>query len=147
VAFLWKPAYKTFVPAERVKLMTERRASRRYQLSFPILVHATDSGQTCTYAGRTCNISTVGLHFILPLALRPGVAIQFTITIPTEPLEGHAFIHGAGTILRVADCRDEGYELVSRVEGCELSRDKENSELLSWRSEDQPSDRGLETSR
>jgi PilZ domain-containing protein len=124
VASLWKPAYKTFVPAERVKLMTERRASRRYELSFPILVHATDFGQTCTYAGRTRNISTVGLHFILPLALRPGVAIQFTITIPTEPVGGHAFIHGAGTILRVADCRDQGYELASHFEGCEISRDK-----------------------
>jgi hypothetical protein len=119
VASLWKPAYKTFVPAERVKLMTERRASRRYELSFPILVHTTDVGQTCTYAGRTRNISTFGLHFILPLAFRPGVEIQFTIT-----LGGHAFIHGAGTILRVADCRDQGYELASRVEGCEISRDK-----------------------
>jgi len=107
--------------------MTERRASRRYELSFPIVVRTSDLGQTCTYAGCTRDISTRGLHFILHLTLKPGVAIEFAITMPAQLMGGSpVFIRGAGKVLWVAGCLDKGYGIASSIERYEISRDKEN---------------------
>jgi hypothetical protein len=108
--------------------MTDRRASRRYELSFPIVVRSTHLGHTYTYAGRTRDISTRGLHFILLLALEPGVTIEFTITMPAELLGGsHVFIRGAGRVLWVAGCPEKGYGIASSIERYDISR--EESEL------------------
>jgi hypothetical protein len=116
------------VPAEKVWLMTERRASRRYELSFPIVLHTIDLGPTCAYAGRTRTISTTALHFILHLPLKPGLAIEFTIKMPAELLRGSpVFIRGAGKVLWVAGRRDQGYEIASSIERYDISRDKEHS--------------------
>ena len=121
----------TIVPAERVGLMNERRASRRYELSFPILVHATDLEQTSTHAGRTREISARGLYFVLPVSLKPGVAIQFTIT--TKLMGGHMFLRGTGNILRVTACCDPGYGIASSVERWDISRDEEGlGSLVDW---------------
>jgi hypothetical protein len=103
----------------------ERRTSRRYELSFPIVIHVTDLGQTTAYAGRTRDISTRGVYFVLALPLEPGIAIDFTITMPHELTGGsHVFIRGTGRVIWVARCRDDSYGIASAIEEYDISREQ-----------------------
>jgi hypothetical protein len=109
-------------------MIRERRASRRYELSFPIVVRVTHLERTTTHVGRTRDISTQGVHFFLPVDLHPGIAIEFTITMPRELTGGsRVFIRGTGRVLWAAGCRDNSYGITSAIEQYDISREQENS--------------------
>jgi len=105
--------------------MTERRAKRRYEVCFPIVVRAIDQGQSLAYEGRTRDISTSAMHFSLDLPLEPGSAINFTITMPAELTGGtRVLIRGSGKVLWACRCREAGYGIASTIETYEISRDR-----------------------
>jgi hypothetical protein len=102
----------------------DRRAWRRYELSFPILICVPDLGLAFKRIGRTLNISTGTVHFILNVALDTGTQIEFTITLPPAHTDG-AFVRGAGRVLRVARSRYDpfSFEIAAEIERYEISRD------------------------
>jgi hypothetical protein len=101
----------------------ERRAWRRYELCFPILICVPDLGLAFRRIGRTLNISTGTVHFILNVALDTGTQIEFTITLPPAHTDG-AFVHGTGKVLRVARSRYDpfSFEIAVAIDRYEISR-------------------------
>jgi len=83
--------------------MTERRSARRYDLSLPIIIRvpaerAMDSSQQ----GKTRDISTRGLYFVVDQDLQAGSELDITLTLPAEITHGtEVFVRALGRVLRV----------------------------------------------
>ncbi len=83
--------------------MTERRSARRYDLSLPIIVRvpaerAMDSSQQ----GKTRDISTRGLYFVIDQDLQAGSELDITLTLPAEITHGtEVFVRALGKVIRV----------------------------------------------
>lgn len=92
--------------------MTERRKSRRYDLSLPVQVRLPVSREAGSQDGQTRDISTRGLYFTTQKDLAPGVEVDFTLTLPTEITRGaDVFVKAHGRIVRVD--RQNGEEQLS----------------------------------
>src|SRR5687768_14233572 len=89
-------------PSQRLKMVTsERRTTRRYNLSIPIDVPLSRHDRAHLY-GTTNNVSTNGLYFTIDERLAVGTQLDFTLTMPAELIEGtEVLICGHGRIVRV----------------------------------------------
>jgi len=89
--------------------MTERRSTRRYDLSLPIFIrvpaeHAMDSQQ-----GKTRDISTRGLYFVVDQNLQAGSELDITLTLPAEITHGtEVFVRALGKVIRVEQRSEDG---------------------------------------
>ena len=82
--------------------MKERRASRRYELSLPIKIRIPAQTDAVTCNGKTRDISTGGVHFLIENDLNVGAELELTVTLPTEVTGGvNALVQAEGTVLRV----------------------------------------------
>lgn len=82
--------------------MTDRRIARRYELSLPVLVRAAAKERVDSRNGRTRDISTRGVYFLIDQDLTPGSALDFMLTLPAEITRGtEVFIHAQGKVVRV----------------------------------------------
>ncbi len=89
--------------------MTDRRVARRYELSLPVLVRDSVEEQTRSRNGRTRDISTRGVYFLIDQDLEPGTTLDFMLTLPAEITRGtDVFIHAQGKVVRVEDQLREG---------------------------------------
>jgi PilZ domain-containing protein len=105
--------------------MIERRALPRYELSFPICVGVPTLKSGSGHLGRTRDISTRGVHFILKRALAPGDAIAFVITLPAELIgRAHVFVRCHGTVLWVDGCHETGFGIAAAIESYKISKDR-----------------------
>lgn len=103
----------------------DRRASHRYELSFPILVRIPALGSGPIYVGRTLNISTRGVHFILAVALDRGALIDFTITLLPQITDGtHVLVHGDGTVLWVDNSHRQTCRIAAAIERYDICREQ-----------------------
>ena len=103
----------------------DRRTSRRYELSFPILVRVPALGSGPGYVGRTLNISTRGVHFILEVALDRGTPIDFTITLFPQVSDGtHVLVRGEGTVLWIDNSHSHACRIAAAIERYEISRER-----------------------
>ncbi len=55
-----------------MSVMSERRGARRYDLSLPVMVRIPAQGLAETQSGRTRDISTRGLYFVIDFDVRAG---------------------------------------------------------------------------
>ncbi len=92
--------------------MTERRAARRYELSLPVVVvRASTSPQMGSRSGKTRDISTRGVYFIIDQELAPGTELDFTLTMPPEITRGtEVFIRAHGRVVRLEKKQQNGTE-------------------------------------
>jgi hypothetical protein len=89
--------------------MTDRRIARRYELSLPVLVRAAAEEQVDSQTGRTRDISTRGVYFIIDQNLETGSALDFMLTLPAEITRGtEVFIHAQGKVVRVENQPRDG---------------------------------------
>jgi len=104
--------------------LADRRAARRYELSLPIRVWLTAVDSVSLNIGRTYDISTSGVYFILGRMISLGTALGFIVTLPAK-LTGEAdlFIRGAGKVSRVDEDRENDFGIAVVVERYEISRD------------------------
>lgn len=80
--------------------MTERRLSRRYDLTLPVTVRIPNSPQP--YAGKTRDVSTRGVYFTMDETLDAGMELDFTLTLPSEIThDTDVFIRARGRVVRV----------------------------------------------
>jgi hypothetical protein len=80
----------------------ERRTSRRYNLSLPVIIRMSTDRAADTQNGNTRNISPRGLYFIIPKDLEAGSKIEITLTLPTEITRGtEVFVRARGKVIRV----------------------------------------------
>jgi len=68
--------------------MTERRSTRRYDLSLPIIVRVPAERTLDSQQGKTRDISTRGLYFVVDQNLESGSQLDLTMTLPAEITHG-----------------------------------------------------------
>ncbi|PYU24160.1 MAG: hypothetical protein DMG30_09395 [Acidobacteria bacterium] len=80
--------------------MTDRRTARRYDLSLPVLIHVPVERNACN--GKTRDISTRGVYFVIADHFTAGSELDLTMTLPAEVTGGtEVFIRAIGKVVRV----------------------------------------------
>jgi hypothetical protein len=91
--------------------MSERRVARRYDLSLPVMVRIPMPGLAGTQNGRTRDISTKGLYFVIDQDVRAGSNLDIMLTLPKEMTNGEeVLVKASGKIVRVESRMEDGNE-------------------------------------
>jgi hypothetical protein len=89
--------------------MSERRGTRRYDLSLPIMVRIPAQGSADTQSGKTRDISTRGLYFVIDQDVRAGAELDIMLTLPREMTNGdEVLVKASGKIVRVEQRIEDG---------------------------------------
>ena len=89
--------------------MTERRTARRYDLSLPVIIRVPTERQVDSQEGKTRDISTRGLYFVIEQDLEAGSELDITLTLPAEITHGtEVFVRALGKVVRVERRMDDG---------------------------------------
>ncbi len=89
----------------------DQRTARRYDLSLPIEVLTVLPEQAGPLRGRTRDVSTAGVYFIIDQEFTPGSELEFTLTLPAEITRGtDVFIHAWGRLVRSEKKTKDGAE-------------------------------------
>ncbi len=89
--------------------MTERRNTRRYDLSLPIVIRGATEGSGAAQEGQTRDISTRGLYFVLDRNLKADSELQLTLRLPTEMTHGsEVLVRALGKVVRVEPRTEDG---------------------------------------
>jgi c-di-GMP-binding flagellar brake protein YcgR len=90
-------------------IMTERRTARRYDLSLPVIIRVPAERVADTQKGKTRDISTRGLYFVLEQDLEAGSELDITLTLPAEITHGsEVFVRALGKVVRVERRMEDG---------------------------------------
>src|ERR1700694_1660342 len=86
----------------RMGIMTERRTARRYDLSLPVIIRVPTERVAEMQKGKTRDISTRGVYFVLDQDLEAGSELDITLTLPAEITQGsEVFVRALGKVVRV----------------------------------------------
>jgi len=89
--------------------MSERRNARRYDLSLPVLIRVAAQGFAETQSGKTRDISTRGLYFVIDQDVREGSELDIMLTLPREMTNGdEVMVKASGKIVRVENRVEDG---------------------------------------
>jgi len=89
--------------------MTERRVARRYDLSLPIVIRIPAERSADLQEGKTRDISTRGLYFVIEQDLSAGSELDITLTLPAEITHGtEVFVRAQGKVVRVDRRMEDG---------------------------------------
>ena len=92
-----------------MSLMTERRLARRYDLTLPVSIRFSAQKSAVRQDGKTRDISTKGLYFVIARDLEAGSALDLTLTLPAEITHGsEVFVRAQGKVVRVEQRLEEG---------------------------------------
>jgi PilZ domain len=93
----------------RMSIMTERRTARRYDLSLPVIIRVPAERLPDSQKGKTRDISTRGLYFVLDQDLEAGSELDITLTLPAEITHGsEVFVRALGKVVRVERRMEDG---------------------------------------
>ena len=82
--------------------MTERRIARRYDLSLPVIIRVPAERVADSQKGKTRDVSTRGVYFVLDKDLEAGSELDITLTLPAEITHGtEVFVRAVGKVVRV----------------------------------------------
>lgn len=91
--------------------MSERRTTRRYELSLPIIIRVPTDRKLDSQQGKTRDISTRGLYFVVDQNMEAGSALDLTLTLPAELTSGaEVFVRALGKVVRVERRSEDGNE-------------------------------------
>lgn len=89
--------------------MTERRTARRYDLSLPVIIRTPAEREVESQEGKTRDISTRGLYFVIEQDMEAGSELDITLTLPAEITHGtEVFVRALGRVVRVERHVDDG---------------------------------------
>lgn len=89
--------------------MTERRTARRYDLSLPIIIRVPTERALDTHQGKTRDVSTRGLYFVVEQNLEAGSELDITLTLPAEITHGtEVLVRALGKVVRVERRMEDG---------------------------------------
>jgi len=89
--------------------MSERRNARRYDLSLPVMVRIPTERPNENQNGKTRDISTRGLYFVIDQDLEAGSELDITLTLPAEITHStEVFVRALGKVVRVERRGEEG---------------------------------------
>jgi hypothetical protein len=93
----------------RMSEMTERRTARRYDLALPIIIRIPTEQAMDSQQGKTRDISTRGLYFVVDQDLQAGSELDITLTLPAEMTQGtEVFVRALGKVIRVEQRSENG---------------------------------------
>lgn len=89
--------------------ITERRTTRRYDLSLPVLIRVPKERVSDSQKGKTRDISTRGLYFVMDHDPQAGSHLDLILTLPSEITSGaEVLVHALGKVLRVEPRMEDG---------------------------------------
>jgi c-di-GMP-binding flagellar brake protein YcgR len=89
--------------------MSERRTARRYDLTLPIRIRFATESVINRQEGKTRDISTRGLYFVVPQEMEAGSELDITLTLPAEVTHGgDVFVRAQGKVVRVEPRHEDG---------------------------------------
>lgn len=89
--------------------MTERRSARRFDLTLPVIVRVPSTRMAESGKGKTRDVSTRGLYFVIGEDLETGSEVDITLTLPAEVTRGtDVFVRASGKVVRVERRVEEG---------------------------------------
>ena len=89
--------------------MTERRTTRRYDLTLPVSIRFAAENLVSRREGKTRDISTRGLYFVVAQEMQEGSEVDITLTLPAEITRGSdVFVRAQGKIIRVESRTEDG---------------------------------------
>ena len=89
--------------------MTERRTTRRYDLSLPIIIRVPAERLPDSQHAKTRDISTRGLYFVIDQSLEEGSELDLTLTLPAEVTHGSdVHVRALGKVVRVERRLEDG---------------------------------------
>ena len=92
-----------------MSVMTERRTARRYDLTLPISIRLAAESLVERQEGKTRDISTRGLYFVIDQSMEAGSKLDITLTLPSEITHGtNVFVRAQGKVVRVEERTEEG---------------------------------------
>jgi PilZ domain len=92
-----------------MSLMSERRNARRYDLSLPVIVRIPAERPNGSQNGKTRDISTRGLYFVIDQDLEAGSELDITLTLPAEITHStEVFVRALGKVVRVERRGEDG---------------------------------------
>ncbi len=90
-------------------VMTERRIARRYDLSLPVIIRIPTDHIADNQKGKTRDVSTRGVYFVLDQDLEPGSELDITLTLSAEITHGSdVFVRALGKVVRVERRIEDG---------------------------------------
>lgn len=92
-----------------MSLMSERRTARRYDLTLPVSIRFAMESLVSRQDGKTRDISTRGLYFVVPQDLEAGSELDITLTLPAEITHGtDVLVRAQGKVVRVERRLEDG---------------------------------------
>ena len=89
--------------------MTERRTARRYDLTLPITIRFSADNIVNHQDGKTRDVSTRGLYFVVPQQMEAGSELDIKLTLPAEVTHGgDVFVRALGKVVRVEPRLEDG---------------------------------------
>jgi len=89
--------------------MEERRTARRYDLTLPISIRFAVERLVGRQEGKTRDISTRGLYFVIRQDLDAGSELDIMLTLPAEITHGtDVFVRAQGKVIRVERRVEDG---------------------------------------
>ena len=89
--------------------MTERRTARRYDLTLPVSIRFAAESLVSRQDGKTRDISTRGLYFVVTQELAAGSELDITLTLPAEITHGNdVLVRAQGKVVRVEQRLEDG---------------------------------------
>ena len=89
--------------------MTERRTARRYDLTLPISIRTAAELMAGRQEGKTRDISTRGLYFVVTQELSAGSELDIPMTLPGEITHGSdVLVRAQGKVVRVEPRLEDG---------------------------------------
>ena len=80
----------------------ERRSSRRFTMSLPLLVRSSNPQQEPERSGKTRDVSFRGLYFTIDTRYESGASIELILTLPKEiTMAGDVHIRCFAQVVRV----------------------------------------------
>jgi PilZ domain len=93
----------------RMSVMDERRTARRYDLTLPISIRFAAERLVNRQEGKTRDISTRGLYFVIGQDLEAGSELDIMLTLPAEITHGtDVFVRAQGKVVRVERRVEDG---------------------------------------
>ena len=86
---------------------SERRASRRFNMTLPLMIRFAKGADRIEQEARTRDVSFRGLYFVMDTNFEPGMPVEFVLTLPKEvTMAGDVHIQCYGTVVRVDQATD-----------------------------------------
>lgn len=103
--------------------LKERRTARRFLMRLPLTVRWTDESVVGEAATESREVSSRGLYFHLPKALRSGSAVEIVMTLPHELTQaGPVRVRCLGRVLRSAPEHSGDMGVAAAIERYEFLR-------------------------